>query len=312
VRLSGADRIETAIRISQATFADRPQAGTSAFVSAHDQLRTAGAVVLARSTDYADALAGTPLAVEVGAPVLLTPTRPLDDRVLAEIQRILPPGGTVHLLGGRAALDSDVSDRLRDAGFQVNRISGQTRVHTSIAIARVLNRNLLMVTTGYNFPDALSAGAAAAARDAAVLLTTSEQPHSAVTAYLAEAPGRTVYAVGGPAARAYPAATPVFGATREHTAVRVAETFFDNPVHVGLSRRDDYPDALAGGAHIGRLGGPILLTMPSSLHQATAAYVCANHTTITTAFVYGGTVAVQDGTAGALAAAVEGRTCPAA
>jgi len=42
--------------------------------------------------------------VSVDAPLLLTPSSALDARTLSEIQRTLPPGGTVHLLGGPSAL----------------------------------------------------------------------------------------------------------------------------------------------------------------------------------------------------------------
>src|SRR5579884_1700253 len=86
-RLSGADRIATAIAVS-----------TNAFPS------HATAAVLARSDDFADALAGTPLAVAKNAPLLLTPPTTLDARVSAELQRVVPAGGTVYLLGGTVAL----------------------------------------------------------------------------------------------------------------------------------------------------------------------------------------------------------------
>jgi hypothetical protein len=149
-------------------------------------------VALARSTDFADALAGTPLAVDLDAPVLLTAPTSLDQRVLAEIQRILPAGGTVHLLGGTAALSAEVEDAIKAAGYQTVRVAGATRIETSIAIAELLEPSTVLIATGFDFPDALAAGAAAAAHDAAVLLTTSEQPHPALDAYLAGAvrPGR--------------------------------------------------------------------------------------------------------------------------
>ena len=56
-RLGGADRIQTAIAISQNSF---PTAGSAA------------AVVLTRSEGFADGVAGTPLAISVGGPMLLT------------------------------------------------------------------------------------------------------------------------------------------------------------------------------------------------------------------------------------------------
>jgi hypothetical protein len=69
-RVSGGDRISSAVAVSQSQF---PAPG-----EAH-------AVVLARSDDPADALAGVPLAAKVDGPILLTATGSLDDRTAAEI-----------------------------------------------------------------------------------------------------------------------------------------------------------------------------------------------------------------------------------
>src|SRR5699024_5417745 len=101
------------------------------------------------------------------------------------------------------------------------------------------------------------------------------------------------YAIGGQATNAYPDLTGVFGPTRDGTAVAVAETFFDDPTHVAVSRRDDFPDALAGGAHIGPYGGPLLLTYTEMLSEETAQYLESVETPMG-AYVYGGTAAVSD------------------
>src|SRR5580700_7640205 len=81
-RVSGADRFLTAVAVSQVSF---PTAGS------------AKAVVLASGDAFADALAGTPLAVQKGGPLLLTPSTGLTPPVVAEITRVLPPGGMVYV-----------------------------------------------------------------------------------------------------------------------------------------------------------------------------------------------------------------------
>jgi hypothetical protein len=303
VRVAGTNRVRTAIAVSQATFAD---AGVE---DDEDGRIPAGAVVLARSTDFADALAGTPLAVAVDAPVLLTPPNALDAEVLAEIERILAEGGTVHLLGGEQALSAAVADAVEDAGYVVDRIFGSTRFETSVAIAELLDPEQVLVTTGLRFPDALAAGAAAAANGGAVLLTVGDRPHGAVDDYLAEHDDLDITAVGGPAARAYPEATPVFGRERMATAVAVAQAFFSEPEVVGIARQGDYPDALAGGAHIGRLGGPILLTPTTTVAPVLGSYLCANASSLTAAFVYGGDGAVADDVGEAIAGYIAGEGC---
>lgn len=293
-RLSGADRVLTAIAVSQEAFEDGAASG----------------VVLARSTDFADALSGAPLAAMQDAPTLLTPPGELDGRTAAELQRVASTDETVWLLGGAAALSASVADEVEALGYSTQRLGGATRVETSLEIAEALGGpDELLVTTGEDFPDAVTAGAAAAHTSGAVLLTSSEEPHPAVTEYLDGRDGASVSAVGGPAARAHPEATAVFGATREATAVAVAETFFTAPEVVGLARRDDFPDALTGGAHVGSLGGPMLLTPTDALHGEPSGFLCATADTLAGGFIYGGTQAVTDSTMATAAARLVGDGC---
>src|SRR5699024_2714295 len=85
-------RVEVAITASQHRFDDGE----------------AAAVVLARADEYPDALAGTTLAAEHDAPLLLTSSDQLLDNVADEITRVLGDAGQVFLAGGTAALDDTV------------------------------------------------------------------------------------------------------------------------------------------------------------------------------------------------------------
>jgi len=292
-RLSGPGRVDTAVAIARDSFADG----------------AAGAVVLARSDNYPDALAGTPFAVAEDAPILLSNPASLDAATEAELQRVLPRGRTVYILGGQAALSEAVASRIADLGYQVDRISGPTRIETALAIAgRLGHPDVQLITTGFNFADALGAGAAAVVTGGAVVLTTPDTPHPATDEYLDAHPG-TRYAIGGPAARAYPAATAIAGTGREATAVAVAERFFAAPPVVGIARADDYPDALTGGTHIARRGGPMLLTATHSLDQAVAGWLCDHADTLDAAFVFGGEAAVDATVLTAIDARIAGEGC---
>src|SRR5439155_23507390 len=115
----------------------------------------------------------------------------------------------------------------------------------------------------------------------------------AVTANYLAAHHPSSFALGGSAAAADPAATPVVGVDRYDTARKVAETFFSGPAAVGVATGQNFPDALAGGAHIGKKGGPVLLTPTNTLAGQTDAYLKANHTAIDIAYIYGGVHAVS-------------------
>lgn len=298
-RLAGPHRIATSVATSRAL---------------HPQDGSAGGVVLARGDDpagFADALAGTPLARAVGGPLLITPPRELHAAVAAEIRRVLGEEGTVVLLGGEQALAAEVEQAVAELGYATRRIAGPTRIETALAVAEALGEPAtLFVTTAYDFPDALVAGAVAAHRGGAVLLSPGEGRHPATDAYLDDHPGATLVAIGGPAARAYPEARGVFGPSREDTAVQVARAFFDQPQAVGVARRDVFADALSGGVHAAAQGGPLLLTAPKRLHPALEGWLCGQARSLSRVTLYGGETAISGDVERAVAARASGRGCP--
>ena len=284
-RISGNDRIDTAIAVSQATF---PTA------------KSASAVVLAQGfTSFADALAGTPLAVAKGGPLLLNGPGAIDPRVEQEIFRVLPVGATVYVLGGPTALDPSIDTTLVGAGFNVVRYGGATRYDTAVLIADqgLGNPSTIFEATGLDFADALSGGAAAAKAHAAILLTAGASQAPATAAYLAAHSGDTRTALGGPAAAADPTATAIVGSDRFETSAMIASTFFSTPKPkvVGVASGLTFADALSGGAQMGKVGGPMLLVNPAApLPTSIGTYLSNNKSTITNANLYGGTAALGD------------------
>jgi hypothetical protein len=287
-QIYGTDAIGTAIAVSQAEF---PTAGT------------AKAVVLARSDFFSDALAGGPLAAYVGGPLLITPgasvSTTLDPRVLTEIQRVLPAGGTVYILGGPLAISPDIDTTLEGLGYTVVREAGSDEYATAVDIAQALgNPTTIFEATGLNFPDALSAVPAAIEHHGAILLTdgTTQAPETA--AYLAANPGDTRYAIGGPLAAlgADPTATGVYGQDEYGTSAAVATTFFPGAKIFGAATGLNYPDALAGGVFMatGARSGPVLLVDPSATPPvpATIAAYLATLAGGTPGYVFGGPLAV--------------------
>jgi len=146
-------------------------------------------------------LVAAPLAAAKNAPLLLTVGTSLPAVSKTELQRVLPTGGKVYILGGTGAVPATVASELTDLGYQVVRYGGADRFATAVQVADALgDPSTVLLATGTNFPDALSAGVAAAKAGGTVLLTNAATLPSATSSYLA-AHGKTVYAIGGPAAR---------------------------------------------------------------------------------------------------------------
>ena len=140
-----------------------------------------------------------------------------------------------------------------------------------------------------NFPDALSAGPSAAKVAGAILLTNNNVMPAFTQQYLASRTGvtccsRWVVLRQGQRLRR-PRSS---GADRYDTAVMAAQRFFTNPTAVGIASGVAFPDGLTGGAHIGKLGGPLVLTDPNALPGNVQTYLTSIKATLTQLFVYGG------------------------
>lgn len=186
----GSSAVEVAIAYSRVTF---PDGGVASALLARDDL-------------FADALASGGL--QQDGPLLLTPGDALDDDVAAELERL---GVTeVVLMGGEAAISPAVEEALRDAGLDVRRIEGDTRIGTAAAAAGELPQatTALLVRAfdsgsgdaSQAFADALAAGAWAASAGIPVLLTDSVSLSGETSAHLASSGITNVVVLGGESA----------------------------------------------------------------------------------------------------------------
>jgi putative cell wall-binding protein len=301
-RLAGGDRFATAVAVSR----DVHAAGT------------APAAVLARSDDFADALAGAPLAAHLGGPLLLTLPDTLPAVTAAELDRALPDGAPVHVLGGTAAVGTGVAAAVEAMGHPVRRHAGPDRYATAARIADQLPpADTAIVAAGRRFPDALAASVPAAREGWPVLLTESDRLSDATR----DALGATARAVvvGGTVAvsREVEAALDevaadvdrVSGPTRWDTAVAIADRWLPDADEVALASGRDYPDALAAAARAADRAAPLLLADPTQLPGPTGEAL--RRTRPDRVVVHGGAAAVAPDVAdAALRAAVDGPDGP--
>jgi len=293
-RIYGQDAIGTSLAISQTEF---PENGSAA------------AVVLARSDYFSDALAGGPLAAHVGGPLLITPGTPLssslDPRVLSEIERVLPSGHTVYVLGGPLAVAPGIDMTLSGFGYTVVRVQGTNEFATAVAIAGQLgDPSTVLEATGTNFADALSAVPAAIQAHGAIVLTDGSTQAPETAAYLAIHPPSIRYAIGGPlaAAGADPSAIAVWGQDLFGTSAAVASRFFPAAKTFGAATGSYFADALSGGVFMGMPGdiGPMLLVAPSLPLPSSVTDYLETDDQASNGYLFGGPAAVGDDVLGAL------------
>lgn len=180
-RLAGDNRYETAAALAAFAF---PIATT---------------VYVASGTSFPDALAGAPAGGFRDRPVLLTDRATLPAATAAMITALLHP--SVVVLGGPAAVSDAVVAELDEltSGI-VRRVAGSTRYATGIAVSvdTFPSASTVFLASGANFPDALSAAAAAGATSAPILLTHAPCVPAAVLTEIYRLGATSVITVGGP------------------------------------------------------------------------------------------------------------------
>lgn len=252
VRLSGENRYETAIAVSKQGW------------------EAADTVVIARGDQYADALTAAPLADQMDAPILLTRSGALAPGVAEEIARL---GATKAIvLGGTKAVSADVVAELEGLELEVDRIGGETRYDTAVAIAAEVETDgtEAVVVSGLNFPDALSAGSYAAVNDKPILLTRPDRIPAVIAEELDYYDTTMIIggtqAVSNDVAADLPNATRVSGADRYLTSAAVAEQLFEGAVEGLAANGQNFPDALTGNVLAAAYEAPMLLVKQDSVN----------------------------------------------
>ena len=282
IRLSGKTRYETGYKVADAL---KEELGVDKFE----------AVVVATGKNFADALAGSYLAVEKNAPILLTNGN--DDNVAQLHEYIaanVTAGGKVYILGGEAAVPASVA---AIDGYNIVRLSGKSRYETNLAILTEagIEGTELIVATGKTFADSLSASAA----KLPILLVKPEAALSAEAKAIAEGMSK-FYIIGGEGAvsadiaaelAVYGEVVRVSGKTRYETSVAVANTFFADVEAAVVASGKNFPDGLCGGPLAAAMNAPLILTADGKT-DAAASYMTEN--AIEAGFVLGGTGALAD------------------
>lgn len=178
----------------------------TSLVAAEINPKSSDTVIVATGGNYADALSVSPYAFASGSPVLLCDSA--SGLAGAAVESIRSGGySRAVIVGGTAAVPASVEGQLQSAGIRdVTRLSGATRFETSSRIADFelasglgFSMDGVLLATGMNFPDALSAGPLAGRSRSPLLLV--DPGASYVSSYLSRYKGtvRSATVVGGAA-----------------------------------------------------------------------------------------------------------------
>ncbi|MCL4078681.1 cell wall-binding repeat-containing protein [Coriobacteriia bacterium Es71-Z0120] len=281
--------------------------------------------VLATGENFPDALSASALAGAIEGPLLLTRRDSLPASVTAFLEDHQIRG--VYIVGGTGAVSSAVQTELLTHVDAVTRISGADRYATAANVAREVKRlafpdtnaSKVMVARGDSFPDALAAAPMAYTMRYPIVLTRTTALPDQTRSVLADLAPEHVAILGGTGAVSNAVELDIeaivgydaqrfSGTDRYETAKLVADdslrwgaTFAQRP---GIATGQNFPDGLSGGAALGALSSPLLLTRTTSLPPYTHDYLDALGTWAHRVIVIGGTGAVSSSTAAAALAAI--------
>jgi putative cell wall-binding protein len=255
-RVSGTDRYSTSVALAKKGWPN----------GSYD-------VYVATGANFPDALGAASAATYEGGPLLLTDPSTLPSVVADEIRALNP--GEIKVVGGTAAVSDNVLRSLKQIA-PTQRLAGSSRYETDQSVildAFGSSASEVYVATGTNYPDALSASAAAgAAGDPVILVNGSAPSLDAETATFLKQLGANSFRVaGGTSAVSAGIASDLSklgtvsryaGASRYETSQLINASQFSNPTHVYAATGTGFADALSGAVLAGAKQSPLYVVQP--------------------------------------------------
>ena len=173
-RLYGTEAYDTAAKIALEAYKTTDESGNITYEQCDN-------VVIANSSQFADAMSAAGLAGALNAPILLTPKDSLENSVKDAINTLKPLN--VYIIGGTGVISKACEDELAalETVTNVERVSGEAACNTSAACAEKLaelkdseKSDYAIIANSATFQDAVSISSFAYAHKVPILLTTTE------------------------------------------------------------------------------------------------------------------------------------------
>lgn len=229
-------------------------------------------ITVTTGTTFADSLSGTVFASKSQAPILFMNINN-DAEVYSYINSNVKKGGTIYILGEEGAIGADTENYFIQNGYIVKRLGGSTRYDTCEQINDQLNAaqgTPVFITSGEDFPDALSIGSVAAIKGYPILLTQYNNIPDQTIRQLKKIKPSKIYIIGGPGVisditanyfKSYSSdVTRIYGADRYETSMNICKSFkLSNNITIALATGEDFKDALSGSFVAAKNNAPLLL-----------------------------------------------------
>ncbi|AXU28907.1 TPA: cell wall-binding protein Cwp10 [Clostridioides difficile] len=261
-KLKGADRFETAVKISQSGWT---KSDTVVIVNGEDK-------------SMVDGLTATPLASVKNSPILLSSNEKLPQKTVEELKRLNP--SKVIVIGGNNSMPNSVVEAIKavNSKISVQRISGDTRYQTSINIAKEIDKtnnvSKLYIGAGNGEADSLSIASLAGKEKTPIVLTQKDGVDNEAEQFIKSNKVSNIYFIGGIEKISNKAIEQVgkivnkdisnnrvAGQTRQETNAKVIDKFYSQSKLDGVvvANQDKLIDALAVGPLAAKNNSPVIL-----------------------------------------------------
>ena len=285
-RISGENRVQTAIEVSKKMFKE----GTNK-------------VVLANQDNYSDVLTASPFAKANNASLLYVSSNSISKEVMSEISRL--KAKEITIIGGEKSVDEGLKKELEKRNFKVDRLSGIDRYKTSAKIAAKLindKTTTLEIASGENYADALSLNNAAEKDKAPILLVRVNAIDKSVEDVIKSSKASLINIAGGEKSVSESTKVNVKkisnatvnrigGADRYETSILLAKYSGAKEVVV-VASGENFADALVAAPFSAKQKGAILLTNKDKLGQKTEQFI--KDTKFNKSYVIGGEKSVSE------------------
>lgn len=250
-RIAGEDRIATSIEISKKMFNESDN------------------VVLASGFNFVDALSAGQLAAALNAPLILSKDQ-LDIRTSDEIAKLKPKN--MYIVGGENALSSNIEESVKSVVNDINveRLKGNDRYETSVKVMEktkeFVDAEYLLIASGKNFPDALSATSFMADHKALMVLSDGNSYPKSNLKEIAIGGVNQLPLNGFTGER-------IAGNDRYQTALAIAKRSFESNENAILANSKVFADSLSAVSVAKNYKAPIILTDNENLTQSTKSYL---------------------------------------
>lgn len=261
-KLKGADRFETAVKISQSGWT---KSDTVVIVNGEDR-------------SMVDGLTATPLASVKNSPILLSSNDKLPQKTVEELKRLNP--SKVIVIGGNNSMPNAVVEAIKavNSKISVQRIGGDTRYQTSINIAKEIDKTnnviKLYIGAGNGEADSLSIASLAGKEKTPIVLTQKDGVDNEAEQFIKSNKVSNVYFIGGLEKISNKAIEQVgkitnkdvsknrvAGQNRQETNAKVIDKFYSQSKLDGVvvANQDKLIDALAVGPLAAKNNSPVVL-----------------------------------------------------